>query len=207
MKKKNKTHRQAKCNGNRLVFSSLKDKNIFADFNGGQLTSDVGLLALREVDKQIGLTEQLAQCIVDNRHPGYVKHSILQMLRQRIYAIAAGYEDLNDHQTLRNDPVIQAVAEHLDKGALASAPTLCRLENNIDREAYRKFLKFLSNGLSLHINSRRQRWYLILTQQMIRYTVARLVASFTVIMTVIAFYRCMFFAVVNCLSLICVLQR
>jgi len=98
---KNKTHRKAKCNGKRLVFSSLKHKKIFADFNGGKLTSDVDLLALREVDKQIGLTEQLAQCIVDNRHPGYIKHSVLQMLRQRIYAVAAGYEALNDHQRLQ----------------------------------------------------------------------------------------------------------
>ena len=78
---KNKTCREVKCNGNRLVFSSLKHKKIFADFNGGEFTSDVGLPALREVDRQIGLTERLAQCIVDNRHPGYVKHSILQMLR------------------------------------------------------------------------------------------------------------------------------
>ena len=82
MKNKNKTHRKAKCNSNKLVFSSVNRKKILADFNGGKLTSDVGLLALREVDKQIWLTEQLAQCIVDNRHPGYVKHSTLQMLRQ-----------------------------------------------------------------------------------------------------------------------------
>lgn len=151
MKKKNKTHRRAKCNSNKLVFSSVKRRKILADFNGGKLTSDVGLLALREVDKQIGLTKQLAHCIVDNRHPGYVKHSIRQMLRQRIHAIAAGYEDLNDHQTLRNDPVIQAVAEHQDNNALASAPTLCRLENNIDREALQKISEvFVERFIASH---------------------------------------------------------
>ena len=151
MKNKNKTHRKAKCNSNKLVFSSVKRRKILADFNGGKLTSDVGLLALREVDKQIGSTKQLSQCIIDNRHPGYVKHSITQMLRQRIYAIAAGYEDLNDHQTLRNDPVIQAVAEHHDNNALASAPTLCRLENNINREALQKISEvFVERFIASH---------------------------------------------------------
>ncbi|MCK4788059.1 MAG: transposase [Desulfobacteraceae bacterium] len=78
------------------MFSNFKSKKIFSDFNSGKPTSDASLPALREVDKQIGLTELLTRRIVDNRHPGYVKHSIHDMIRQKVYAIAADYEDLND---------------------------------------------------------------------------------------------------------------
>jgi len=107
------------------------------------LSSDAGLLLLREVDKTMQLTEKLAGCISDRRHGSYIRHSITQMLRQRIYAIAAGYEDLNDHAGLRQDPIMQIVTER-DQGALlASPPTLCRLENRVDRRTQVKMAEVL----------------------------------------------------------------
>ena len=126
------------CTQTRLPFSSLGHKKIQADFDGGRLTSDSGVLLLREVDRGLGLTEAIAGCVLDPRDSRYVEHSQLEMLRQRIYAIALGYEDLNDHDTLRHDPALQVAAERLRKvedcRALSSSPTLCRLENRITRE-------------------------------------------------------------------------
>jgi len=113
------------------------------NFLGGRLTSDAGALLLREVDKELGLTQKLADCISDTRHPSYVRHSLVHMLRQRIGAIALGYEDLNDHTTLRQDPVMQVLAEQPQGTSLASPATLCRLENGINRPALGKMAEVL----------------------------------------------------------------
>ena len=92
------------------------------------LTSDGGALLLREVDRRLGLTKTLAVCIADRRNPLLVVHNILTMLTQRVFGIALGYEDLNDHQTLRHDPLFAVVAEHRPDPdePLASPSTLCR---------------------------------------------------------------------------------
>ena len=82
---------------------------------------------MNEVEKQVGLIDKLAGCITDPRNQGYVDHSINAMLRQRIMQIAAGYEDANDCNTLRNDGILKICAGN--KQALASQPTMCRLEN------------------------------------------------------------------------------
>jgi hypothetical protein len=121
-----------------LLFSSLKSKKIQADFNGGTLTSDAGALLLREVDKRIGLLDAINKCIPDPRNRFFIAHQQQTMLAQRIFGIALGYEDLNDHQSLRDDPLFQLVTERgVTKEALplASPPTLCRLENRVDRKA------------------------------------------------------------------------
>lgn len=121
-----------------LLFSSLKNKKIQADFNGGSLTSDAGALLLREVDKHLGLIEAINRCIPDPRNEFFIVHQQRTMLAQRIFGIALGYEDLNDHQSLRQDPLFQVVSERgMTKNdlPLASAPTLCRLENRVDRKA------------------------------------------------------------------------
>jgi len=125
------------CNTNTLLFTSLNRKKIQADFNGGSLTSDAGALLLREMDKHLGLIDSLNNCITDPRNPLYTVHQQRTMLAQRIFAIALGYEDLNDHQTLRKDPLFQIVSDRgvQDDLPLASAPTLCRLENRVDRKA------------------------------------------------------------------------
>jgi hypothetical protein len=125
------------CNRQPLPFSSLGPKAVVADFDGGRLTSDAGALLLREVDDRIGLFDALDAAIPDPRLPLLVVHDQRAMIAQRVIAIALGYEDLNDHQALRTDPALQvaaATAPDPDAG-LASPPTLCRLENRVDREA------------------------------------------------------------------------
>lgn len=135
MKKNEQPLARTECISQQWSLSSINRHRLVGDFLGGRLSSDSGALLLREVDKQISLTEALAACMTDDRHPSYVRHSIEQMFRQRIFAIALGYEDLNDHATLRDDPVMQVLAEQPQGRSLASPPTLCRLENGIDRKS------------------------------------------------------------------------
>ena len=98
------------CNPKSLEFSRTHGKEVVADFRGGQLTTDGGALLLREVDLKIGLTSALDQVIPDPRLPEMITHDQQSMLAQRIIALALGYEDLNDHQTLRTDPLLQIAA-------------------------------------------------------------------------------------------------
>jgi hypothetical protein len=126
------------CSTQPLLFSSLGSRKIQGDFNGGSLTSDAGALLLREVDKRLGLTEAVNRCIPDPRNEFFIVHQQKTMLAQRIFGIALGYEDLNDHQGLRDDPLFQIVTERgvtKDYLPLASPPTLCRLENRVDRKS------------------------------------------------------------------------
>ena len=121
------------CTSSSFQFSPLKGKKVVGNFKGGDITSDAGVLLLREVDKKINLTQQLAKVIRDERHAGYVAHSVEDMLKQRVYAIAAGYEDVNDHDSLRKDTCFQtAVGREVN---LASSATLSRFENSIDRQS------------------------------------------------------------------------
>src|SRR5512135_1809375 len=123
------------CNPATLPFSSLGSKAVVADFQGGRLTTDAGALLLREVEHRLGLFQAIDGCIPDPRQPELITHDQKSLLAQRITAIALGYEDLNDHQTLRTDPALQLAAGLVphEEMALASPPTLCRLENRIDR--------------------------------------------------------------------------
>jgi hypothetical protein len=123
------------CNRDTLPFSSLGSKAVVADFQGGRLTTDAGALLLREVADKIGLFEALDRVIPDPRQPELVIHDQRVMIAQRITAIALGYEDLNDHQTLRLDPALQVAVGTPPEEAreLASPPTLCRLENRVQR--------------------------------------------------------------------------
>jgi hypothetical protein len=120
-----------------LVFSKQKSRKVQADFQGGTLTSDAGALLLREVDHKLGLIDALDRCIPDPRNPFFIAHTQKTLLAQRIFGIALGYEDLNDHQTLREDLLFQVLTERgiKDDFPLASPPTLCRLENRVDRPA------------------------------------------------------------------------
>src|SRR3954467_9495790 len=120
-----------------MPFSRLGPRSVVADFHGGRLTTDAGALLLREVDDRIGLFESLDKAIPDPRDPELITHDQEAMLAQRVIAIALGYEDLNDHQALRADPALQLAAGKLPDPTtpLASPPTLCRLENRVDRKA------------------------------------------------------------------------
>ena len=125
------------CNRPPLTFSSLNSRQVVADFLGGRLTADAGALLLREVGLATGLFAALDAAIPDPRDPSRITHDQLTMITQRVVAIALGYEDLNDHQTLRTDPALQVATGSTpeDQTPLASPSTLCRLENRVDRAA------------------------------------------------------------------------
>lgn len=123
------------CNRQALLFSSLGRKKVAADFTGGTLTSDAGGLLLREVDRKLGLIDCVTECLTDPRDPAKIQHDLRTMLVQRIFGIALGYEDLNDHDTLRHDPLFAVMADKREVDEpLASSPTLCRFENRVDRK-------------------------------------------------------------------------
>jgi hypothetical protein len=110
--------------------SPVAGKPIIARFDGGSLSSDGGLLALREVEARLGVAVRLAGCIDDPRAPERIQHSLAEMLRFRLLMIAAGYEDGNDADSLRHDPLFKLANGRLpDAAALCSQPTLSRLEN------------------------------------------------------------------------------
>jgi hypothetical protein len=97
---------------------------------GERITTDAGGLLLRETDRRLNLLARLAQCFEDTRDPVFVDHSVEQLVSQRVYGLALGYEDLNDHEQLRNDPVLRVLAgkSNVEKDALAGKSTLNRLE-------------------------------------------------------------------------------
>ena len=112
-----------------LSFSFYRHQPIRADFSGGQITSDAGLLPLRAFDQRHHLTSGLAARLGDPRQEERVRHDSLALLRQRIYQIVAGYEDANDADRLRHDPLFKIVADQELEHALGSQPTLSRWEN------------------------------------------------------------------------------
>src|SRR5450756_1903308 len=113
-----------------LSFSFYRHQPIRADFSGGQITSDAGLLPLRAFDQRHHLTSGLAARLGDPRQEDRVRHDSLALLRQRIYQIVAGYEDANDADRLRHDPMFKIVADQELEHALGSQPTLSRWENS-----------------------------------------------------------------------------
>lgn len=113
-----------------LCFDFMPGRSVVLKPAAGRLTSDAGLLAVRQFDQRIGWTERFAACLDDGRDGP--THSLLSMVRQRVYGILAGYEDCNDHDTLRDDPVFKLAAGRLpEDDPLASQPTLSRLENGV----------------------------------------------------------------------------
>ena len=119
-----------------LVFPSVGNRDVVARFDGGDITSDAGLLLLGEADRRLGLTEAIAVAIDDHRRQDQVDHTMVGMVRERVYAISAGYEDVNDLSTLRRDPALKTVCGRLPGSgeSLASQPTICRLENAAGRK-------------------------------------------------------------------------
>ena len=113
-----------------LSFSFYRHRPIRADFSGGQISSDAGLLPLRAFDQRHGLTRGLAERLCDPREEERIRHSVLSLFRQRLYQIIAGYEDANDADRLRHDPAFQILADHPLGEPLGSQPTLSRWENS-----------------------------------------------------------------------------
>jgi len=96
-----------------LPFASISGKKVKADLTGGVLTSDAGELFLREIEKGMGVKKHLASALADRRHQSYIDHSYEELLSQRIYQIACGYEDANDCNDLRTDPAIKSACDRL----------------------------------------------------------------------------------------------
>ena len=116
--------------------SPVAGKAVVARFDGGRLSSEGGLLALREVERRLGLAGRLAGCLVDERAPERVRHSLEEIIGFRMLMIAAGYEDGNDADALRSDPMFKLALERLPSGAdLCSQSTISRLENLPDKRA------------------------------------------------------------------------
>ena len=128
------------CNSTYLDFPMLGSRQILADFDGGDISSDGGALLLRKTEELTGVIRQFACCFTDHRNPDLIEHSPEELLAQRVYALALGYEDLNDHDDLRRDPLLAAVVGKRDPSgktrqrlrdrgkALAGKSTLNRLE-------------------------------------------------------------------------------
>ena len=114
-----------------MDFGRLGRRVVEGRFDGGSMTSDGGVMLLGQVDRKLGLMDAAARCIADPRSPRLIKHGVRDMLRQRVYGLALGWEDLNDHGALRQDVALQT-AVGVDR-EVASAPTLCRLEKWADR--------------------------------------------------------------------------
>jgi len=123
-----------------LIFESLFSKEVVADFAGGRITSDAGGLLLRELDQRYRIAENAARCLHDPRDGHKVKHDLLTLVRQRLFAIAQGYEDNNDAATLAKDPAFKIMAGKAPESApdLASQPTLSRFENRVTAKDLRR---------------------------------------------------------------------
>ena len=135
------------CKSSKLELQGPGRRTLTADFDGGHLTSDAGVLLLKQLDQKFDILKRFAECFVDARDPGRIEHSVEELLRQRIFALALGYEDLNDHDQLRFDPLLATAVGKTDVlgskrkrtghhgAALGSRSTLNRLEFALKAEA------------------------------------------------------------------------
>lgn len=150
------------CKPEQLEFHALGRREVIGRFDGGRITSDGGGLLLREVDKRIGLVHRLAACFTDYRNPNAIEHSVLALIAQRVYGLALGYEDLNDHDVLRKDSVLallvgkhdltgeQRVHESDRGNPLAGSSTLNRLElSTPDTAASDRYKKIAADPAAL----------------------------------------------------------
>lgn len=153
------------CTDQQFVFqpltassSCVRTREIVARFDGGAITSDAGGLLLREADRAIGLMDRLAACFTDHRNPELIEHTVRELLAQRVYGLALGYEDLNDHDLLRCDPLLATLADKADPtghnrrreedrgNALAGKSTLNRLElTPADASVHSRYKKIVTH--------------------------------------------------------------
>jgi hypothetical protein len=136
------------CTQSGFGFEASGSREIVARFDGGTISSDGGAFLLRQTDKRLNLLPRLAECFLDDRNQDLIEHSVLEMVSQRIYGLALGYEDLNDHEQLRTDPVFGILAgrEELDE-PLAGKSTLNRMELGAGTKDRYKKITFWKDGL------------------------------------------------------------
>jgi hypothetical protein len=136
------------CNQSSFGFKACGSREIVARFDGGTISSDGGALLLRQTDQRLNLLPRLADCFLDGREPERVEHSVQEMVSQRVYGLALGYEDVNDHEQLRSDPLFGVLAgrEEVEK-PLAGKSTLNRLELGAGREDRYKKITFWKQGI------------------------------------------------------------
>lgn len=120
-----------KCTAEEMSFGRVGRLAVEANFEGGALSSDGGLMLLRQVDRRIGLSKAVAEALHDPRNPERITHELRDLIAQRLYGLCCGYEDLNDHGQLRQDPLMQTAVG--TTAELASSPTLSRLETRATR--------------------------------------------------------------------------
>jgi len=128
------------------LFKDLFHKPVEIDFNGGEISSDAGLLFIAQHERKLGIVNHFCNSITDGRHPSYITHKITELTRQRVFQIIAGYSDGNDSDRLRKDPVFKMVCGELPKSGkdLASQPTFSRFENAPSRtDLYRMGLAII----------------------------------------------------------------
>ena len=120
-----------KCTADQMNFGRLGRRQIEANFEGGAISSDGGLMLLRQVDRRIGLSAAVAAALHDPRNQDLITHELRDLVAQRLYGLCCGYEDLNDHAALRSDPLMQTAVGTGEE--LGSSPTLCRMEQRANR--------------------------------------------------------------------------
>jgi Transposase DDE domain group 1 len=106
------------CIQSSFLFDECGNREIVARFDGGTISTDGGALLLRQTDRRLNLLARLAKCFLDQRDQSRVEHTILEMLSQRVYGLALGYEDINDHEELRRDPLFGILAGRKNQAAI-----------------------------------------------------------------------------------------
>jgi hypothetical protein len=131
-------------NQSQFEFAPHFSRSVVAGFDGGTITSDGGALLLRETDRRLNLLPRVSACFSDRRNPVYVQHSVEELLGQRVYGLALGYEDLNDHDQLREDPLLGVLAGKRKAGEepLAGKSTLKRLELSAEEPSRYKRISY-----------------------------------------------------------------
>src|SRR5437870_1583583 len=153
---------QTECTQVSLRFHPLSQRDVVARFDGGSITSDGGGLLLREVERRTGILRQFSACFADYRDPRFIEHSVLELVGQRVYGLALGYEDLNDHDELRRDPLLATLVGKRDPTgahrlrdrdvgkALAGKSTLNRLElTKADAGPASRYKKIVIDGAAV----------------------------------------------------------
>lgn len=135
----------------KLLLGKQKGKEIVADFNGGQITSDAGALLLSGINRKYRITERINRSLVDQRDNRYTEYSLEDLVSQRLFQIACGYEDCNDANSLRNDLLFKIITQRRTDENLASQPTLSRLENSVSNKELYRLAKAM---IELHLDTK-----------------------------------------------------